>query len=34
MDKKIHHGRNIKKLRELQDIKQDTLAADLGEEWT
>ncbi|RYY51419.1 MAG: XRE family transcriptional regulator [Chitinophagaceae bacterium] len=30
----MHHGRNIKKLRELQDIKQDTLAADLGEEWT
>ncbi|RYD54846.1 MAG: XRE family transcriptional regulator [Sphingobacteriales bacterium] len=34
MDKRIHHGRNIKKLRELQDIKQDTLAGDLGEEWT
>ncbi len=34
MDKKIHHGRNIKKLRELRGIKQDTLAADLGETWT
>ncbi|RYD56808.1 MAG: XRE family transcriptional regulator [Sphingobacteriales bacterium] len=34
MDKKIHHGRNIKRLREVQGIKQDTLAADLGEDWT
>jgi transcriptional regulator with XRE-family HTH domain len=34
MDKKIHHGRNIKKLRELRGIKQDTLAADLGDTWT
>lgn len=34
MDKKIHHGRNIKRFREVQGIKQDTLAAELGEEWT
>lgn len=34
MDKKIHHGRNIKRFREVQGIKQDTLAAELGDEWT
>lgn len=34
MDKKIHHGRNVKRFREMLGIKQEALAADLGEEWT
>lgn len=32
--KKIHQGRNIKRLREMQGIKQQTLAYELGEAWT
>ncbi len=31
---KIHQGRNIKRLREMQGIKQETLAFQLGDEWT
>lgn len=34
MDKKIHHGRNVKRFREMLGIKQETLATDLGEGWT
>ncbi len=29
----IHQGRNIKRFREMLGIKQDALAADLGEDW-
>lgn len=32
--KKVHQGRNIKRLREMQGIKQETLAFSLGENWT
>lgn len=31
--KTIHQGRNIKRFREMLGIKQDALAADLGEDW-
>ena len=31
--KKIHEGRNIKRFREMLGIKQDALAADLGDDW-
>jgi transcriptional regulator with XRE-family HTH domain len=31
--KKIHEGRNVKRFREMLGIKQDTLAADLGDDW-
>lgn len=34
MDKKIHEGRNVKRFREMLGIKQEALAADLGEDWT
>ncbi|RYD59123.1 MAG: XRE family transcriptional regulator [Sphingobacteriales bacterium] len=34
MEKRIHHGRNIKRLREMRGMKQEAFAADLGEEWT
>lgn len=30
---KIHEGRNIKRFREMLGMKQDALAADLGEDW-
>ncbi|ANH82510.1 transcriptional regulator [Niabella ginsenosidivorans] len=30
---KIHEGRNIKRFREMLGIKQDALAADLGDDW-
>ncbi len=30
---KIHEGRNIKPFREMLGIKQDALAADLGDDW-
>ncbi len=33
MEKRIHHGRNVKRLREMLGIKQEALAADLGEDW-
>ncbi|MBX2923810.1 MAG: helix-turn-helix transcriptional regulator [Chitinophagaceae bacterium] len=32
-DHKIHQGRNIKRFREMLGIKQDALAADLGDDW-
>ena len=34
MSKTIHHGRNVKRLREMLGIKQERLAYELGEEWT
>jgi transcriptional regulator with XRE-family HTH domain len=32
--KKIHHGRNIKRFRELFGLKQEALAIELGEDWS
>ncbi|WPV65962.1 helix-turn-helix transcriptional regulator [Chitinophaga sp. LS1] len=34
MPNKVHEGRNIKRFREMLGIKQDTLAFELGEDWT
>lgn len=34
MDKTIHQGRNVKRFREMLGIKQDALAAHLGDDWT
>jgi transcriptional regulator with XRE-family HTH domain len=34
MEHKIHEGRNVKRFREMLGIKQEALAAELGEEWT
>jgi transcriptional regulator with XRE-family HTH domain len=34
MTKHIHHGRNIKRFREMLGIKQERLAFELGEEWS
>lgn len=31
--KKVHEGRNVKRFREMLGIKQDALAADLGDDW-
>ncbi|MFC0186628.1 Helix-turn-helix domain-containing protein [Pseudarcicella hirudinis] len=31
--KNIHQGRNVKRFREMMGIKQDALAADLGDDW-
>lgn len=33
MPKKIHEGRNIKRFREMLGVKQDALAAGLGDDW-
>jgi hypothetical protein len=33
-DKKVHQGRNIKRFREMQGIKQEALAIALGEDWS
>ncbi|AYN03729.1 helix-turn-helix transcriptional regulator [Flavobacterium sp. 140616W15] len=33
MEQKIHQGRNVKRFREMLNIKQEALAFDLGEEW-
>jgi len=33
-NQKIHEGRNVKRFREMLGIKQDALAADLGDDWT
>ena len=33
MNEKIHQGRNVKRFREMLGIKQDALAADLGDDW-
>lgn len=32
-EKAIHQGRNVKRFREMLGIKQDALAADLGDDW-
>ncbi|SFT51157.1 Helix-turn-helix domain-containing protein [Algoriphagus locisalis] len=34
MNEKIHHGRNIKRFREMMGIKQDALAHELGDDWS
>jgi transcriptional regulator with XRE-family HTH domain len=34
MNKSIHEGRNIKRFREMLNITQEAMAADLGEDWT
>lgn len=31
---KVHEGRNVKRFREMLGIKQEVLAADLGQDWT
>ena len=33
-EKRIHHGRNIKRFREMLGLKQDALALALGGDWT
>ena len=33
MEHKIHQGRNVKRFREMLNIKQEALAYDLGEDW-
>ncbi len=33
MDKTIHEGRNIKRIREMLGIKQEALAVELGDDW-
>lgn len=34
MNEKIHHGRNIKRFREMMGIKQESLAFELGADWS
>ncbi|RYE59435.1 MAG: XRE family transcriptional regulator [Sphingobacteriales bacterium] len=34
MENKIHHGRNIKRFREMFGIKQEALAVELGDDWS
>jgi transcriptional regulator with XRE-family HTH domain len=34
MTKTVHHGKNIKRIREILGVKQEALAATLGEEWS
>jgi len=31
--KQVHHGRNVKRIREMLGVKQEALAAELGEDW-
>jgi transcriptional regulator with XRE-family HTH domain len=31
---KVHEGRNVKRFREMLGVKQEVLAADLGQDWT
>jgi transcriptional regulator with XRE-family HTH domain len=33
-DKKVHQGRNIKRFREMFGMKQEALAAELGDDWS
>ena len=33
MEQKIHQGKNIKRFREMLNMKQEALAYDLGEDW-
>lgn len=30
---KVHQGRNVKRFREVQGIKQEALAYEIGEDW-
>ena len=32
-DYKVHEGRNVKRFREMMQMKQDALAAELGDDW-
>ncbi len=32
-ERKIHHGRNVKRFREMLGMKQEALASELGEDW-
>lgn len=32
-ERTVHHGRNIKRIREIQGIKQEALAIELGDDW-
>jgi len=34
MEKTIHHGRNVKRFREMLGFKQEGLAIELGDDWT
>src|SRR5258707_555367 len=34
MEKMIHHGRNVKRFREMLGIKQEALAVEMGDDWT
>jgi len=34
MPNRVHEGRNVKRFREMLGIKQENLAASLGEDWT
>jgi len=34
MAEKVHHGRNVKRFREMLGIKQEALAYELGDDWT
>jgi transcriptional regulator with XRE-family HTH domain len=34
MEQKIHQGRNVKRFREMLNIKQEALAYDLGKDWS
>lgn len=33
-ERKIHHGRNVKRFREMRGMKQEALASELGEDWS
>ncbi|HEX5155401.1 MAG TPA: hypothetical protein VFW07_28360 [Parafilimonas sp.] len=33
MEKTIHEGRNVKRIREMPGIKQEALAVELGDDW-
>jgi DNA-binding XRE family transcriptional regulator len=32
-EKKIHHGRNVKRFRDMLGMKQEALAIELGDDW-
>ncbi len=34
MEKKIHHGKNIARFRQMLGMKQDLLASIMGDDWT
>jgi transcriptional regulator with XRE-family HTH domain len=33
-ERQVHHGRNVKRIREIQGIKQEALAIELGDDWS